>query len=149
MGCSTFSSLLIGRQCTVRTDHNSLRWLQNFKDAEGQVARWLEVLAEFQMSVEHRPGKRHGNADALSGSNCQQCGQFIEPSRNFPVNTLTQAQEVSNWPPTWSMEELQAQQKEDSDLSTVNNWLTSESIPMNFRDKAVMSYKHYVIRGTV
>ena len=35
---------LIGKQFTVRMDHGSLHWLMNFKNPEGQVARWLRVL---------------------------------------------------------------------------------------------------------
>ena len=30
------------------------------------MARWLERLSEFDLSVEHRAGKRHGNADGMS-----------------------------------------------------------------------------------
>jgi hypothetical protein len=30
------------KRFTVRTDHSSLRWLLNFKDPEGMLARWLE-----------------------------------------------------------------------------------------------------------
>jgi hypothetical protein len=30
------------------------------------MARWLEVLTSFDMVVQHRPGKKHANADALS-----------------------------------------------------------------------------------
>ena len=55
-----FRPYLIGKPFIVHTDHNSLKWLQNFKDAEGQVARWLEILAEYQMCVEHHPGKSIG-----------------------------------------------------------------------------------------
>ena len=36
------------------------------KDPEGQTARWLETLASFNFEIQHRPGKRHTNADALS-----------------------------------------------------------------------------------
>lgn len=32
----------------------------------GQNARWVEVISEFQFEVVHRPGTRHGNADAMS-----------------------------------------------------------------------------------
>ena len=42
-----FRAYLWGRKFIVRTDHNALRWLRNFKDPQGQVARWLEILAEF------------------------------------------------------------------------------------------------------
>ena len=62
----TFRHYLLGRKFTVRTDHNSLVWLTNFKHAEGQLARWLEELSQFNMKIVHRPGKKHVNADALS-----------------------------------------------------------------------------------
>ncbi|KRY54980.1 Retrovirus-related Pol polyprotein from transposon 17.6 [Trichinella britovi] len=35
-------------------------------EPEGQVACWLEKLAEFDFEVVHRPGKKHQNADAFS-----------------------------------------------------------------------------------
>ncbi len=57
---------LLGRRFTVRTDHNSLRWLVSFKEPQGQLARWMEELSLYDMVIEHRPGKNHGNADALS-----------------------------------------------------------------------------------
>ena len=38
-----FRHYLYGKKFTARTDHASLRWLMNFKNPEGQVARWLEV----------------------------------------------------------------------------------------------------------
>ena len=39
-----FRPYLYGRHYTIRTDHGSLRWLLNFKDPEGQVARWIQIL---------------------------------------------------------------------------------------------------------
>lgn len=61
-----FKHYLLGREFVLRTDHNSLRWLHNFQDLEGQLAHWLEQLANFQYKIVHRPGKLHSNADALS-----------------------------------------------------------------------------------
>ena len=61
-----FRHYLLGRQFVCRTDHNSLTWLINFKNIEGQLARWMEELAQFDMVVVHRAGKLHVNADALS-----------------------------------------------------------------------------------
>ena len=57
---------LFGRKFTVRTDHHSLTWLVNFRHPEGQIARWLEELSQYDMAIVHRPGKKHVNADALS-----------------------------------------------------------------------------------
>lgn len=61
-----FRHFLLGQEFLLRTDHSSLQWLHNFKEPEGQVARWLEQLSSFQYYIQHRPGKQHNNADALS-----------------------------------------------------------------------------------
>lgn len=61
-----FSHYLLGREFVVRTDHSSLTWLLNFKNPQGQLARWLKVISQYNMTVTHRPGKNHGNADLLS-----------------------------------------------------------------------------------
>lgn len=61
-----FRHYLYGRRFLLRTDHSSLRWLTNFKQPEGQLARWLEQLGQYEYDIVHRPGKLHKNADALS-----------------------------------------------------------------------------------
>ena len=38
----------------------------SFKNPEGQLARWLEELSQFDMNILHRPGKLHSNADGMS-----------------------------------------------------------------------------------
>ena len=70
-----FRQYLYGREVKIRTDHASLRWLINFKNPEGQMARWLEQLSEYQITIEHRPGRKHANADGLSRMQCKQCGR--------------------------------------------------------------------------
>lgn len=61
-----FRYYLLGRIFTVRTDHSSLTWLLRFKEPQGQLARWIEELSQYNMIVKHRAGAKHGNADALS-----------------------------------------------------------------------------------
>lgn len=75
-----FRSHLLGRRFTLRTDHGSLTWLKNMKTPEGQLARWLEKLQEFDFEIVHRQGKKHSNADALSRIPCRQCGRQEEQS---------------------------------------------------------------------
>ena len=81
-----FRRYLLGKPFHLRTDHNSLVWLLGFKNIEGQLARWLEELATYDMTILHRPGKDHGNADGLSRipsrSSCN-C-----PSRPIEVENL-------------------------------------------------------------
>eukprot|EP00731_Ephydatia_muelleri_P023275 Em0015g858a len=39
-----FQHYLLECQFTLRTDHSSIAWIQNFKEPEGQLAHWLERL---------------------------------------------------------------------------------------------------------
>ena len=71
-----FRHFLWGSDFTLRTDHSSLRWLLNFKDAEGMIGRWLAHLSEFgleQSQIQHRAGVKHVNADALSRRPIRRC----------------------------------------------------------------------------
>ena len=65
-----FRHYLLGRKFIVRTDHSALRWLMSFKEPTDQTARWLELLSQFNFEIEHRAGKKHANADALSRLPC-------------------------------------------------------------------------------
>lgn len=40
------------------------------KEPEGQLARWLERLGEYNFVIIHRPGRLHNNADSLSRRLC-------------------------------------------------------------------------------
>ena len=72
-----FRPYLYGRKFQLRTDHASLIWLYKRTEPSHQIARWLELLAEFDFSLEHRPGTKHGNADGLSRcTDCAQCGRI-------------------------------------------------------------------------
>ncbi|KAL7889979.1 hypothetical protein AOLI_G00022370 [Acnodon oligacanthus] len=65
-----FHQYLLGRPFIVRSDYSSLRWLVKMKEPEGQLARWLEKLAEYDFKVVHQPGHHHHNADVMSRRPC-------------------------------------------------------------------------------
>ena len=50
-----FRCYVLGKKFRVRTDHSALLWLRTFKEPVGQVARWIERLAEYDFDIEHRP----------------------------------------------------------------------------------------------
>jgi hypothetical protein len=70
----TYRHFLYGHNFLVRTDHGALKYLFNFKEPEGQMARWLQVLDTYDFDIEHRAGKRHCNADAMSRGPCKHMG---------------------------------------------------------------------------
>lgn len=61
-----FRHYLLGRKFSLRTDHAALKWLYNFKDPQGQLARWIESLAQYDFDICIRAGMKHNNADAMS-----------------------------------------------------------------------------------
>ena len=68
-----FRHYLLNVPVILRTDHHSLKWLPTFKKPEGILARWIETLSEFEITIQHRTGRVHSNADGLSRQNCKQC----------------------------------------------------------------------------
>ncbi|XP_048757672.2 uncharacterized protein LOC125667991 [Ostrea edulis] len=78
---------LLGRRFRVRTDHHSLIWLLNFKSPQDQLARWLEELSQYNMEIQHRPGRHNINADALSRlphSSCASGAAFAIHTSDLP-----------------------------------------------------------------
>lgn len=63
-----FRPYIEGAHFVVVTDHAALKWLLSFKDPTGRVARWAMRLQDFDFEIEHRKGKQHVVADALSRS---------------------------------------------------------------------------------
>ena len=111
-----FRPYLLGRQFVLRTDHNCLIWLQKFREPEGQLARWMEILQEYTFEVVHRRGKLHDNADALSRHPCVQCGRksHSEPAgsdsvvnANCPVEQLVPANSAQ-FIPSLNWQDIQA-----------------------------------------
>ncbi|CAK1587290.1 unnamed protein product [Parnassius mnemosyne] len=92
-----FSKYLLGRKFYLRTDHAALKWLLQFKNPEGQVTRWIELLQEYDFVIEHRSGKSHDNADALSRrpcpEDCKHCtrqeGKEVVSARLFRADQLS------------------------------------------------------------
>jgi hypothetical protein len=67
-----FHQYLYGQEFHLHTNHYALTWLLSFKNVEGQTARWIQRLQEYNFTFEHRQGRKHINADALSRRPCQE-----------------------------------------------------------------------------
>ena len=134
-----FKQYLMGRHFKIRTDHAPLTWLRHTPDPIGQQARWLEIMEEFDFQVEHRPGIKHGNADAVSrrpchvkSCFCRQGGEVEDEQqsratvpvsdRNIDRAVFSQAVSASSTADgdisaveCWSLEGLRAAQEKDCD----------------------------------
>jgi hypothetical protein len=93
-----FKHYLYGRKFTVRTDHQALTWLLNWKRPNtSQYCSWRAELECYDMEVVFRPGHEHANADALSRlPQCEQCEIMHEDpkkKRNFKVLSESEVKE--------------------------------------------------------
>lgn len=120
-----FRTYLLGRHFTLRVDHASLQWLCNFKDPDGQWARWLLRLQEYDYTIIHRPGKSHGNADALSRipCGCAPCRRLVQREEQQGADCVcTQVNQVRVVD-----EEFGRKQREDKDLAPIISRLEASS----------------------
>ena len=132
-----FHHYLCGVSVRVRTDHSSLTWLRSFHRVEGQLARWMETLALYDLEIIHRPGRIHGNADALSrkicGRQCPFCrglGQGRIKAEVVNVNDRdTKEVEVAATEIKVESLDWKAEQEKDETLQIVKTWLTSGKRP--------------------
>ncbi|KAJ8877151.1 hypothetical protein PR048_021604 [Dryococelus australis] len=47
-------------------DHAALKWMLGLKDPSGRLMHWFLQLSEYVYKIQHRPGRKHGDADCMS-----------------------------------------------------------------------------------
>lgn len=114
-GLESFRHFLLGSKFTVRTDHSSLNLLKGAE--KGRLGRWALRLAEFgDWDVLYRPGKAHGNCDALS--------RAFAPSECLPEHaTAFMLKEEPAW---WTLEELKEEQSRDKECQRMLSQLEGQ-----------------------
>ncbi|GBM92540.1 Retrovirus-related Pol polyprotein from transposon 297, partial [Araneus ventricosus] len=123
-----FHHYLYGRKFLLRTDHASLRCLLNFREPEGQIARWIQRLQEYDFEIQHRKGTSHGNADALSRRPCKEsCKHCTNAEKKFGMETDISVK-VLTTENAWSSSEVQKAQLEDPAIRPILE-LNSEDRP--------------------
>lgn len=138
-----FHHYLYGRPFKVRTDHGSLTLLVNFKNPEGEIPRWFELLSQYEFKVEHRAGRSHSNADALSRrpcpldcKHCNKAEEKYEPNLIFSscssITMRAQSTAQNNLPdidPHAQKLDIKESQNQDPIIKTVIEWVKSKDRP--------------------
>ena len=114
-----FHPYLYGAKFVVRTDHAALRWLKTMRRPEGQLARWLGKLEEYDNSMVHRSGRAHNNANSLSRRPCEaECTHCVGKESDTVARRLQVLGDAEETNDKW-----RKAQREDADLAPVIRWL--------------------------
>ena len=57
---------LYGETFKIMTDHKSLKYLMDQKELNNRQRRWMELLKDYDLTIDYHPGKANVVADALS-----------------------------------------------------------------------------------
>ncbi|GFX70407.1 retrovirus-related Pol polyprotein from transposon opus [Trichonephila clavipes] len=135
-----FHHYLYGQKFLLRTDHASLTWLMNFRNTEGQVARWIQRLNEYYFDIRHRKGSSHGNADALSRrpcpENCRHCSR-VETKYDYAIRQITTS--TATPPDPLSDEKVREDQMADPDINPLIEFMESSSNKPSWQDISAYS----------
>ena len=125
-----FKCYIYGQKITVRTDNSAVSPLHRSKDPVGQPARWIEVIDTYDITFQHRPGQKHGNANALSRYPCRQCGGDCEGTPAKGVRAVTRSQRCES---CWTPEEMAEGQEADPDIGPIMQWRHQSVVPEDRR----------------
>ncbi|GFV18917.1 retrovirus-related Pol polyprotein from transposon 412 [Trichonephila clavipes] len=112
----------------------------NFRNTEGQVARWIQRLNEYYFDIRHRKGSSHGNADALSRrpcpENCRHCSR-VEIKYDYAIRQITTS--TATPPDPWSDEKVREDQMADPDIKPLIEFMESSSNKPSWQDISAYS----------
>lgn len=61
-----WSHNLYGEKCVFYTDHKSLKYLHTQRELNLRQRHWIELLKDYNYTIQYHPGKANVVADALS-----------------------------------------------------------------------------------
>ena len=135
-----FRPYLLGHHCTVYTDHTACLAILNTPRPSGKLARWALTIQEMDISIKHKAGKKHINADVLSRSPPKE-SQISQVAAKEPEESTSV-----------DLDEVRRLQEEWSDCSEIIVYLTTGDLPEDERAsrKIILESKQfYVVDGVL
>ncbi|OMO91869.1 reverse transcriptase [Corchorus capsularis] len=74
---------LYGESCEIYTDHKSLKYLFTQKELNMRQRRWLELIKDYDLSINYHPGKANVVVDALSRKSTGSMAALITTQRRL------------------------------------------------------------------
>jgi ribonuclease HI len=124
---------LMGKRCEVFTDHKSLKYIFTQKDLNMRQRRWLELIKDYDSSLQYHPGKANVVADALSHKayvNCLSTEELpedlCEGLRNLSLEVVPEGFVASLVIQPTLMDKIREAQKGDKDIEKIREDLKED-----------------------
>jgi hypothetical protein len=121
---------LMEKQCEVFTDHKSLKHIFTQKDLNMRQRRWLELIKDYDLSLQYHPGKANIVADALSRKvyvNCLSTEELpkdlCKGLRDLGLEVVPKGYVASLVVQPTLMDRIREAQKGDKELETIRDAL--------------------------
>jgi hypothetical protein len=137
----------MGKRCELYTDHKSLNYIFTQPDLNLRQRRWFELIKDYDLGINYRPGKANVVADALSrrshanqlvvkSISSELCDEFAK--LKIIANTEVVEMDVGSS----LLQEIQKGQVEDEKIQEIKCNIKEEKSPSFTKDdQGVLWYK--------
>ena len=142
-----FHQFLYGKKFILVTDHKPLISMFGPNTATpvlaaNRLARWSLMLSQYNYTIEYRPTKQHGNADALSRLPAGPDLSFDGEEGDNDVDTVCTIRTISSQLQPYSRNQLKDSTNKDPVISEVKRYVR-EGWPQHIDRSEVQEFKKY------
>ncbi|KAA3483486.1 RNA-directed DNA polymerase-like protein [Gossypium australe] len=127
---------LYGEKSVIYTDHKSLKYLLTQKELNLRQRRWIELLKDYDCSIEYHPGKANVVADALSRKVITDLRAMFAHLSLYDDGSLLAELQVK---PSWI-----SQVKEKQETGGLQLLLSNELMEFNVNEEGLVCFQRRV-----
>ncbi|KAK1643105.1 hypothetical protein QYE76_060910 [Lolium multiflorum] len=118
----SWRQFLYGSKCELYTDHKSLKYFFTQKELNMRQKRWLELIKDYDLTINYTPGKANVVADALSRKSTE------------------------NQPTEWEIPKELRKELEDAQILFIQGDVKGSIATMRIMDEMYSDLKYEIIR---
>ncbi|XP_071680330.1 uncharacterized protein [Lolium perenne] len=129
----TWRHYLMGKRCEVFTDHKSLKYIFTQKELNMRQRRWLELIKDYDLSLQYHPGKANVVADALSRKSYVNCmstkdlpEELCRGLKDLSLEVVPEGFDASLIVQPTLMDKIKETQKGDEDIEKIKENLKED-----------------------
>ncbi|KAG8492986.1 hypothetical protein CXB51_010208 [Gossypium anomalum] len=129
---------LYGERCVLYKDHKSLKYLLTQKELNLRKRRWIELLKDYDCSIDCHPGKANVVADALSRRAVSDLRAMFTRLSLYDDGSLLAELQVR---PTWVDQIKEKQLKDESLVARFQQVKKGETLEFGLNSEGVLCFR--------